>query len=414
MACKPYYYKYWGILMDVIQEYCETKTNSKHNKSLLHRYFSFIDIDPNKYVNDAEVNIYKDLRRYVAYLVSEELSPGTINNYFYKLLKFLRYNDIELSTAYEMRLKELIPDKVTISYSDILTQDELKAIMNLASTKMRAIITFLISSGVRIGELLQLQLDDIKDKNTPMRIYIPSIITKTKQPRDIFISLEAQECLESWLDIREHWLEHRNMTLIKNRNPNEDKVIFPVSYTSTHKSFINLLEKTGKAQQDRVTNRYVYSIHSLRKYFSTHMRKAMDWELVEMLLGHSQGVKGRYYKPSIDDIRKAYSDASYTIGIYHSGVPLSLVEQLKEEIKRRDNDLRDIEKNLGDVKRIQEIQNKIIYFEEMTKEPDLQSEYFKFDWKTVSNDKLADIGNDIENKLTDLKRKLREMQGLDK
>ncbi len=261
-------------------------------------------------------------------------------------MKFLRYNEVEISTAQEMKLKDMIPDKPVNTQVNVLSQDDIKSLMNHADIKMKALISFLISSGCRVGEVLELYIDDIELDESPVRVHISGSISKTGNQRTTFINEESKHFLLDWLDMRDEWIKSRNMTFIKKDNPDIKKKLFPVDYSTVTKSWILLLKKIGKDKRNRDTNRYVYPLHSSRKYFSTHMRQSMDWELVEILLGHSQGVKGRYYNPSIDLLSDAYADASHEVNIFASGVPRSKIEQLESEIKRRDDDIKDSKKDI--------------------------------------------------------------------
>ena len=60
------------------------------------------------------------------------------------------------------------------------------------------------------------------------------------------------------------------------------------------------------------------------------------------------------------------------------------------------------------------ISNIILELEELKTDPNRQSEIYNFDWKTVSNGTLAEIGYEIENIISELQKKLIEFQTLDK
>ncbi len=286
--------------IDLFIQTLKTENSKNQYKTLLRKFFNLIEVNPDEYIIDSDRDYYKDIQRYIIHLVSNDCSKGTVRNYAYKLMKFLRYNEVEISTSQEMKLKDMIPDKPVNNQVNVLSQDDIKSLMNHADIKMKALVSFLISSGCRIGEVLELYIDDVDMEKSPVQVNIFGSISKTGNPRTTFINEESKHFLLDWLDMRDEWIKSRNMTFIKEDNPDIKKKLFPVDYSTVTKSWILLLKKIGKDKRNRDTNRYVYPLHSLRKYFSTHMRQSMDWELVEILLGHSQGVKGRYYNPSID------------------------------------------------------------------------------------------------------------------
>lgn len=332
--------------IDLFIQTLKTENSKNQYKTLLRKFFNLIEVNPDEYIIDIDRDYYEDIQRYILYLVSNDCSKGTVRNYAYKLMKFLRYNEVEISTSQEMKLKDMIPDKPVNNQVNVLSQDDIKSLMNHADIKMKALVSFLISSGCRVGEVLELYIDDVELDKSPVRVHISGSISKTGNQRTTFINEESKHFLLDWLDMRDEWIKSRNMTFIKEDNPDIKKKLFPVDYSTVTKSWILLLKKIGKDKRNRDTNRYVYPLHSLRKYFSTHMRQSMDWELVEILLGHSQGVKGRYYNPSIDLLSEAYADASHEVNIFASGVPRSKIEQLEAEIKRRDDDIKDSKKDI--------------------------------------------------------------------
>ena len=54
---------------------------------------------------------------------------------------------------------------------------------------------------MRIGEALQLELDDLNLNSYPAKIYIRGEYTKSGNPRIAFIFSEAKEAVEEWLKI---------------------------------------------------------------------------------------------------------------------------------------------------------------------------------------------------------------------
>ena len=94
--------------------------------------------------------------------------------------------------------------------------------------KGKTLYFMLVISGMRIGEALQLELDNINLEVVPTTIKIFGKYTKIGSSRYSFISQEATEDLKEWLKIREESL----VTLVHRSNINRrEKVnnqnIFP-------------------------------------------------------------------------------------------------------------------------------------------------------------------------------------------
>ncbi len=85
-----------------------------------------------------------------------------------------------------------------------LTLETLQKMMNLGNTHTRAILTTLISTGMRAGECSQLLLSDVK-KDV---IHIRPEIAKGRRGGDVYISKEARDCLDLWLEDRDRYIRN--------------------------------------------------------------------------------------------------------------------------------------------------------------------------------------------------------------
>ena len=70
----------------------------------------------------------------------------------------------------------------------------------------KALYLLLSSGGMRIGEALQLKLNDVNFNLNPVRVEIRGEYTKTGDPYFSFISKEAKEALTEWLKNRGQYL----------------------------------------------------------------------------------------------------------------------------------------------------------------------------------------------------------------
>ncbi len=122
------------------------------------------------------------------------------------LLDFLADRDIETLPSSKVKLAKQKTDE-TISFID--TRD-IEAMLKIPDTKTpigirdRAIMELFFSSGMRISELVALNVDQmsfLKDKD-PKRTFELSIVGKGKHIRTIFFSPRAAEWLRTYLDSR--------------------------------------------------------------------------------------------------------------------------------------------------------------------------------------------------------------------
>jgi len=71
--------------------------------------------------------------------------------------------------------------------------------------------------------------------------------------------------------------------------------VFPFCEDTARFMWNNLLNKAGKPlnRRDPVTKRYIYYLHTLRKFFSTRLKiSKMPNDMVERLMGHEE----KYHK----------------------------------------------------------------------------------------------------------------------
>ena len=127
-------------------------------------------------------------------------SPATIENYFMFIRSYLRSQgikthpeDIKEYVSFPKKLKEIRRP---------LQVEQIRELMQYCNREYKAFFLVLASSGMRMGEVLGLTLDNVDFKTTPTKITIPARITKTKQERECYISGEATKALKI-LDITE-------------------------------------------------------------------------------------------------------------------------------------------------------------------------------------------------------------------
>jgi len=80
----------------------------------------------------------------------------------------------------------------------ILSQMEYRALRDAVrnDTRLAAVIELLLQTGLRIGELARLELDDIKDNQLRIRAY------ESQPERNITFSQAAKKALDRWLELR--------------------------------------------------------------------------------------------------------------------------------------------------------------------------------------------------------------------
>ena len=305
----------------------------------LNVYFSFIygksgqlEEKADKYLSDKR-NIEGDLANFQNSLKGRP--PKTINLYITAIRTFLIENNIELSQAFWKRLgRRRGRSNRARTLDKVPSNKELKTILSHMPIQGKSLYLLLSSTGMRIGEALKLQLEDIDLENN--HITIRGENTKTGTSRHAFFSTEAKEYLAEWLKNRARYLEQatgRSARFVKNA---EDNHLFPFNQNTAYFMWKTSLEKSGNGQKDRSTNRRVFHPHVLRKFFRTRMGSVIPVDVVEALMGHEGYLTEVYRKYATEDLAKFYKQGEYALQVF--GADIEEISKVREEIKEdRDN-----------------------------------------------------------------------------
>ncbi|MCX6653496.1 MAG: tyrosine-type recombinase/integrase, partial [Candidatus Bathyarchaeota archaeon] len=195
----------------------------------------------------------------------------------------------------------------------------------------KSMILCLASSGMRVGELLQLRESSVDFTKTPVMVTIPSAITKTKKKRVTFISQESVKILKEWLDYKPKWLETAQ---VKSITPITDQGrLYPISDSSFRELWKRSTAKAKLDMKDETTKRLELRIHMLRKFFRTYGKWTQP-DIAEALIGHLGGIEEIYARFSENQLRQAYLEAEPNLTILGAVPNLKeLQEQMQEQYK---------------------------------------------------------------------------------
>lgn len=147
---------------------------------------------------------WDDILRYIEHMQAEGLKHTTIALHKAKLKQFYLFcfdeTDIPEYRKMAKRLSDVI-EKKNLSPLDILTAEEIKKIINLSSHEQeRCIISSLFESGMRVGELLNLQIKDVKMDESKQEVifFIPDLPGSKTGARTV-PCLEIYGYVQDWL-----------------------------------------------------------------------------------------------------------------------------------------------------------------------------------------------------------------------
>ncbi len=246
------------------------------------------------------------------------LAPTTIRGYFSEIIQFLRYNEILIDNnmlkqfvSLPKKLKEL-PQPITIDEINILVinADEIRSAMYLT----------LVSSGIRIGEALQLRKQNFEMNSDPAKIILPAKITKSRQARYSFISKEAKlKLIPILAKLEDDDFVFTNSNGVRRAELTEE------TYFSRLRKKVGLDDMESSGLKHRIT------IHKFRKFFATKAERKLGIQVSGALIGHSPYMKTYYeYEPS--QLAKLYSELEPDLTISPEHRQKLIIENQQKEI----------------------------------------------------------------------------------
>jgi integrase len=133
--------------------------------------------------NDYEGDLFRFISKY------PKDQPKTRSTRTGAVLSYLSTNQIAIDNETKWGIGFSGAEPVT--EDRIPTQSELRTICEHLPLNARAMTLLMASSGMRIGETLKLEVDDLNLKADPARIVIPYTISKGKKARTVLITPEV-------------------------------------------------------------------------------------------------------------------------------------------------------------------------------------------------------------------------------
>ena len=290
---------------DYINDFLDYLVVEKGLSNNTQESYHFDLIDFSNYLNDHHISDLrslneKDITDYLAYLKDDKkLKARSIERHLTTLRMLYKYlikneiieNDIT-SNIDNLKLGRHFPDVLTVDEVNSLFDIKLETIYNI---RTKAMLEIMYSSGLRVSELVNLELSDIDLFNDTILIN-----GKGSKERIVPIGEYSKKYLNDYLEVRN--------SLIKRKHGNPNKLFLnnhgmPITRNGFNYLLNEILKEKGIDK--KVTP------HTLRHSFATHMLdNGADLRSIQELLGHSDIVTTRIYthvsKKQIHDNYKEY------------------------------------------------------------------------------------------------------------
>jgi len=325
----------------------------KFEAFLIAKHCCKLDAIPNK-IKDKEIDVYELLRDFVIDQDKKNYKPITIEVAVNAVKGYLRHCGIRI---YSEDYKQVVRMPKKIKTREIpLTKELVIGLLRNVSPKLQTVILVAISSGMRIGELVQLTLSDIDFESNPTKIRIRAETTKTREGRETFLTQEATNALKSYLKRYFRWEEGKSNTHIGNalifgrtsfsstKTIDDSKLkshIIAAARTLLQVTLENALKKSPDLNLRNENGRFVIHFHAFRKFFRTTVGNAVGRDYAEALMGHSFYMDTYYNLPD-DKKREMYLDAEPYLTISDTKIienNLKSISQKHEALETKLNDL---------------------------------------------------------------------------
>ena len=290
-------------------------------------------------------------------------APLTIKLKICSIKTFFIENDVELPKKFWKRLNRLNKGNRALTLDRIPTKAEFKKILLHMPIHGKALFLTLESSGMRIGEALKSNLDDMYLDENPVRLQLRGEVTKTGNSRHAFLSYEAKESIQEWLKVREEYLRVASAKSHLYEKSVNDTRIFPFDPKVAYSIWKKALYKSGLGGKDKSTNREKLHPHVLRKFFRTRLGAVgIPIDVVEALMGHEGYLTEVYRRYTVEDLRKFYLKGESAILVF---TDTQKVMELHKEIEEKNTQLQVLVNSLASEN--QNMKNEMYQMKERTK-----------------------------------------------
>lgn len=305
-----------------------TKATERLYKIGLNTFKDFVNVED--YEDLLSKGTTDTIADFIQHLKDKGNSRRTIRSYLTGIKHFYVMNDNTSINWGKMR-KFLGKVQMKKGNDDLYSKDQLQRLMEVATERERIAFLLMLSGGLRIGSLPDLNVGDLEKMNEGL--YKVRVYSGTSSEYITFCSPECSTAIDSYLALRK-----RRGEVITPDSPllatlGDDPK--PLKLNSVI-SLLNrvLLDAGVQVEGDiKYRRRKVARFHSFRKHFNTCLAKAgVKPALKEVLMGHYIGLESSYLRPTEDESLTEYLKAVDLLTVSEEKHLRHQVEKLKTEV----------------------------------------------------------------------------------
>ena len=239
----------------------------------LRNLFSFYDFLSQKDITEASEVQKRNFSEYSAYLSEQNIKPSSIVRKNASIKGFFKYLRAKKRIKENPSLSIQTP-KVPKKLPKVISNNEIETILKTKMTNLeKAIFELLYSSGLRVSELINLEMKNLNLKNSLLKV-----LGKGSKERMVPIGSKAKNALKIYLEERDLMLKMADF-----KNPDTEKIFLNNKGKGISRQFVyNFIRREGEIIQKHI------SPHTIRHSFATELlENGADLRVVQELLGHS-------------------------------------------------------------------------------------------------------------------------------
>ncbi len=289
---------------------------------------------------DLTQHIVQLIIRYKDKVEKGSLSFSSISNFYKAVKHFCVMSDIILNWP---KMNKMLPEAGT-GQDRAISADEIRQLLKAADHRGKALVLLLASSGVRIGAIPYIKLKHLKESKDKGKVIAASLVVYPESKKDRYSTFITPECFEAVQDYIRDRKKHRevitdNSPIFRNRYGRKATKCKTLEYNGARSVINRLLHESNVRGKEKEGKRFPFQAdHGFRKFFMTRCQQIMKPINVEILMGHSVGVSGRYYKPSEKELLEDYLKAvPYLTFSKEPEQDASRIEALESQVKALQN-----------------------------------------------------------------------------
>lgn len=315
------------------------KTRLNLLREFLKEKYGIDEYDLLDHYNQQKIDILNVFKDFVIFMDKTGRSARTIRNALSVSKGYLRHMGIKIDSE---DLKQVVKVPKIVKIREIpLDKEIITRLLTNAKPKLRLAMLIAVSTGMRIGEVVNLKISDIDFMQNPVKVNLRAETTKTRESREAFLTGEAVSALKDYLKRYCGWFEDIKDPKVL------DKHIFATVYRHRGVFIADSIIKTLQTElRDIVRSipdlnakdengRQAIHLHSFRKYFRTTVGNVCGRDFAEAIIGHGFYLD-TYYQISDEKKREMFLQAEPYL-------TLSDFEKVEKNIKQMNKKYSDLE-----------------------------------------------------------------------